>query len=84
VSTSAAVSSDPVDPHDRLLKPTGAQVPARVHANPERHSLLPLPSLFFIPGQRFRELYYWDSYWVVRGLLVSGMVDSAKVHVMLR
>jgi hypothetical protein len=34
---------------------------------------------FFIPGQRFRELYYWDSYWVVKGLLVSGMLESAKV-----
>ena len=34
---------------------------------------------FFVPGQRFRELYYWDTYWVVRGLLVSGMPQSAKV-----
>lgn len=32
-----------------------------------------------MPGQRFRELYYWDTYWVVRGLLVSGMLKSAKV-----
>lgn len=28
-------------------------------------------------GDRFRETYYWDSYWVVRGLLVSGMTDTA-------
>ena len=42
-------------------------------------SLLPVSGHFFIPGQRFRELYYWDTYWVVRGLIVSGMLDSAKV-----
>eukprot|EP00775_Hariotina_reticulata_P006394 gene6394-6626_t len=29
-------------------------------------------------GDRFREIYYWDSYWVIRGLLVSKMTDSAK------
>ena len=34
---------------------------------------------FFVPGQRFRELYYWDTYWVAKGLLVSGMHQSAKV-----
>ena len=34
---------------------------------------------FFVPGQRFRELYYWDTYWVVKGLLVSSMQESAKV-----
>lgn len=28
------------------------------------------------PGDRFRETYYWDSYWVLRGLLASGMTDS--------
>lgn len=28
-------------------------------------------------GDRFRETYYWDSYWVARGLLVSGMTDTA-------
>lgn len=29
-------------------------------------------------GDRFRETYYWDSYWVIRGLIVSKMVPSAK------
>lgn len=43
-------------------------------------TLLPLRKYFFVPGQRFRELYYWDTYWVVRGLLISGMLDSAKVR----
>ncbi|CAK0785239.1 hypothetical protein CVIRNUC_008445 [Coccomyxa viridis] len=44
-------------------------------------SLLPMSGYFFVPGQRFRELYYWDSFWVVKGLLVSSMQESAKVVV---
>jgi hypothetical protein len=27
-------------------------------------------------GDRFCETYYWDSYWMIRGLLVSGMTQS--------
>lgn len=50
-----------------------------MHEQPERHTLLPLQGYFFIPGQRFRELYYWDTFWVVKGLLVSQMPDSAEV-----
>jgi len=38
--------------------------------------LLPYP--FVIPGGRFREPYYWDTYWVVKGLLVSGMFKTVK------
>lgn len=31
-----------------------------------------------IPGGRFRETYYWDSYWIVKGLLISGMHETVK------
>lgn len=31
-----------------------------------------------VPGGRFREFYYWDSYWIIRGLLYSEMFDTAK------
>ncbi|GJP36524.1 hypothetical protein CLOM_g9575 [Closterium sp. NIES-68] len=45
-------------------------------------SLLALPHApVIVPGERFREMYYWDSYWVIRGLLVSGMLDSALAAV---
>ncbi|CAL5013388.1 unnamed protein product [Urochloa decumbens] len=49
-----------------------------VAERPERHTLLPLPRGVVVPGARFREVYYWDSYWIVRGLLVSKMYYSAK------
>ncbi|KAF5734349.1 hypothetical protein HS088_TW16G00798 [Tripterygium wilfordii] len=29
----------------------------------------------------FREVYYWDSYWVIRGLLASKIYDTAKAIV---
>mmetsp|Transcript_3283 Transcript_3283/g.9510 ORF Transcript_3283/g.9510 Transcript_3283/m.9510 type:complete len:550 (-) Transcript_3283:20-1669(-) len=48
-----------------------------VAKNPERHSLLPIPNGVVVPGARFRELYYWDSYWILKGLLVSNMKETA-------
>ena len=46
-------------------------------AAPERSTLLPAKHGFIIPGGRFREAYYWDSYWVVLGLLSVGMHATA-------
>ncbi len=38
-------------------------------------SLLPLATRFVVPGGRYRELYYWDSYFTMVGLQVSGRDD---------
>ncbi len=35
-------------------------------------SLLPLPHAYVVPGGRFREVYYWDSYFTMLGLARSG------------
>ena len=35
-------------------------------------SLLPLKSAYIVPGGRFREIYYWDSYFTALGLLESN------------
>jgi alpha,alpha-trehalase len=37
---------------------------------------LPYPAV--VPGERFRETYYWDTYWIVLGLLTSEMVGTAQ------
>jgi alpha,alpha-trehalase len=42
---------------------------------PPYSSLLPLPRPYVVPGGRFRELYYWDSYFVMLGLADSGRRD---------
>ena len=46
-------------------------------------SLLPLPKPYIVPGGRFREVYYWDSYFTMLGLAESrrtpvmrNMVDN--------
>jgi alpha,alpha-trehalase len=38
-------------------------------------SLIPLPNPYVVPGGRFREVYYWDSYFTMLGLADSGRVD---------
>ena len=58
-----------------------AQVNESVLESPDRHSLLPLPGITAVPGDRFRELYYWDSFWVIKGLLVSRMTKTATSEV---
>ncbi len=35
-------------------------------------SRLPLPHPYVVPGGRFREIYYWDSYFTMLGLVDSG------------
>ncbi|GMH09312.1 hypothetical protein Nepgr_011153 [Nepenthes gracilis] len=64
-----------------LWKILSRRVSEAVKERPERHTLLFLPEPVIIPGSRFREVYYWDSYWIIRGLLVSKMYDSAKAIV---
>ena len=45
---------------------------------PPYSSLLPLPEPYVVPGGRFRELYYWDSYFTMLGLVESGRHDLAE------
>jgi alpha,alpha-trehalase len=39
------------------------------------NSLISLPNPYVVPGGRFREIYYWDSYFTMLGLQVSGRLD---------
>src|SRR6476619_4194859 len=38
-------------------------------------SLLPLAKPYIVPGGRFREVYYWDSYFTMQGLASSNRYD---------
>jgi len=44
----------------------------------ERSSLIPLPNRYVVPGGRFREIYYWDSYFTMLGLAESGRVGLIR------
>uniref|UniRef100_A0A671XP16 Trehalase n=1 Tax=Sparus aurata TaxID=8175 RepID=A0A671XP16_SPAAU len=61
-----------------LWKSLGRKViRASVKDHPELYSQIYTPHPVVVPGGRFRELYYWDSYWVINGLLLSEMTDTA-------
>jgi alpha,alpha-trehalase len=53
-----------------------------VRRNPDRYSLIHSAHPFIAPGGRFREFYYWDTYWIVKGLLASQMYNSTKAVIM--
>ncbi len=40
--------------------------------------LLYLPNRYVVPGGRFNEMYGWDSYFIIRGLLQDGERDLAR------
>nr|ABO20846.1 trehalase-1 [Omphisa fuscidentalis] len=56
----------------------GREIKPLVFEKPERFSFIPMPNGFIIPGGRFKEIYYWDSYWIIEGLLIGGMKETAK------
>jgi alpha,alpha-trehalase len=41
-------------------------------------SLIPLPYSYIVPGGRFGEIYYWDSYFTMLGLASSGKTDMLE------
>ena len=63
---------------NELWKRLGRKISDEARQNPGRSSLILVKNPFIVPGGRFREYYYWDSYWVVDGLLVCGMKDTVK------
>ncbi len=44
----------------------------------EKGSLIPLPFPYVVPGGRFREIYYWDSYFTILGLQASKRHDMIQ------
>lgn len=56
----------------------GRKISSDTLQNIHRHSLFPLTKGFVVPGGRFRETYYWDTYWIIKGLLISDMKDTAR------
>lgn len=68
------------DPHQDVRGHIDAlwSVLERSPDGPSAHSsLLPLPHRYVVPGGRFREIYYWDSYFTMLGLEQSGRHDLA-------
>ncbi|MGD8749329.1 MAG: alpha,alpha-trehalase TreF [Balneolaceae bacterium] len=41
-------------------------------------TLIPLPHPYIVPGGRFREIYYWDTYFTAEGLATAGRMDIVQ------
>lgn len=68
-------TSQPVKTHIEKLW----DVLTRQPEAPDGYStLIPLPNKYVVPGGRFNEIYYWDSYFTMLGLQVSGRVDMIE------
>jgi alpha,alpha-trehalase len=42
------------------------------------HGLLYLEHPYVVPGGRFNEMYGWDSYFIIRGLIADGRLELAR------
>jgi alpha,alpha-trehalase len=58
----------------KVLHRLGEIDPRTIHPQ----GLLYLEHPYVVPGGRFNEMYGWDSYFVIRGLLQDGRVDLAR------
>lgn len=62
------VATDDILEHiERLWDPLTHDADPRPHG-----SLIDVPHAYIVPGGRFRELYYWDSYFTMLGLAATG------------
>jgi alpha,alpha-trehalase len=61
------------DQHIRKLWPVLTRQP-----DEQKSSLIALPHSFIVPGGRFREIYYWDSYFTMLGLQLHGHVHMIE------
>lgn len=61
-----------------IWKILGRKMKDEVKNNKDLFSIIWVPNPVIVPGGRFREYYYWDSYWIVQGLLLSEMYDTTK------
>jgi alpha,alpha-trehalase len=74
-TTPAPAQGVPIVEHiDRLWADLTRSTPSA----PAYGSLLPLPYPYVVPGGRFREIYYWDSYFTMLGLLESGRPELVQ------
>lgn len=68
----------PIDAHIAALWPVLTRPPLDP---PQWSSAIALPEPYVVPGGRFREIYYWDSYFTMLGLKEDG--EHALIEGML-
>lgn len=61
-----------------IWKLLGRKMKDDVRINEQLYSIIYVPNPVIVPGGRFREFYYWDSYWIIKGLLLSEMYTTVR------
>lgn len=64
-----------MEEHIRALWPVLTRRPDTADTS---SSLISLPNQYVVPGGRFREVYYWDSYFTMLGLVETGRADLVR------
>ncbi len=76
ISPASGFQSDanlPVEEHINRLWPILTREP-----DSARGSLIPLPYPYIVPGGRFGEIYYWDSFFTMLGLQTAGKTEMIE------
>jgi len=67
-----SIPTEPVENHIEKLWDILTRTPQK---ETRYSTLIPLPYPYVVPGGRFNEIYYWDSYFTMLGLQVSNRTD---------
>jgi alpha,alpha-trehalase len=82
ITTAAAAPAGPAASNDESIVAhidrLWSQLTRTSTSAPPYSSLLTLPRPYVVPGGRFREMYYWDSYFTMLGLVQSGRHEAAE------
>ena len=68
-----SVKGRPVTEHIEMLWDELTRKPGE-----DESSLIQLPHPYIVPGGRFREIFYWDSYFTMLGLQASARIDMIQ------
>ena len=68
-------TTKPVQDHIEKLWDILARLPQKADYHSSR---IELPFPYIVPGGRFNEIYYWDSFFTMLGLAVSGRIDMIE------
>ncbi len=77
-SISSDFKSDPTKTAAEHVTSLWPVLTRKADKNSELSTLIPLPKDYIVPGGRFREVYYWDSYFTMLGLVEDGEFEMIE------
>ncbi|KAI3422303.1 hypothetical protein GPALN_012828 [Globodera pallida] len=49
-----------------------------VNLNQDRYPVIHVPNRFLVPGGFFKLYFYWDTFWILKGLYFSNLIETAR------